>query len=98
MPFTKNCVEKIVLPQPAAPETRIERPSENPPSITSSKPRIPVATRSMVSIITPCLKKLSCRLKAHVYISEGAKCIHEKNGDDNNFHVCILPLHLYKRV
>ncbi len=41
-PRTKNSMANRVLPQPAPPQTNAGRPSGRPPSVNSSKPRIPV--------------------------------------------------------
>ncbi len=41
-PRTMNSAASIVLPQPAAPQTRVGRPWGRPPSVISSSPRMPV--------------------------------------------------------
>lgn len=51
-PFTRNVMANRVLPQPAAPQTSDGRPAGKPPSVTSSKPVIPVgAFNSMVGVV-----------------------------------------------
>jgi hypothetical protein len=41
-PRTRNSIEKSVLPHPAEPHTSVGRPRGSPPSVTWSKPVIPV--------------------------------------------------------
>src|SRR5579862_5974679 len=41
-PCTRNCIPSSVLPHPALPQTRVGRPRGRPPSVISSRPRMPV--------------------------------------------------------